>query len=93
MVHSALATVGQAFLLEAGHNGAQGFIGINGGTPTLGSGSSGIVNSDGNFLLGQAAVGASFFGSIGEALYYTRYLNAAERGEVIIYLKSKWGIA
>jgi hypothetical protein len=85
------ATVGQPALIECGHTGSNGFVSVNGASPVLDGGSSGIVNSDGNLTLGRA-IGADFQGSIGEFLYFNRHLTAAERTEIVNYLKAKWGL-
>lgn len=86
------ATTGQAFVIEAGHNGSYGFVSVNGGAPALGSGSSGIVNSDGDITLGRSS-GADFLGNIAELAVFSRYLGVAERAEMLAYLKMKWRVA
>lgn len=54
-----------------------------------------IFNGSGNLFVGAhgAALNNPFRGFMGEALFYSRQLNADERNTVLDYLRTKWGIA
>ncbi len=91
-------TLSQPFLLTSyGSFASKGIIFRSGGiqeSKELATGYA-LFNGGGNYRLFSAGSTPQepFAGYIGEHLFYTRLLNAAERAEVTGYLKAKWGLA
>ncbi len=83
---------GQPCLLHAWYDGAEVSISVNGGDKTsllLGA----FSNTPNPIILGRGAVGGAFQGKIGEVLFFSRALTAAEHAKVQQYLMRKWTLS